>query len=208
VAYYERRCRGQVFEPSWLFLHQMAKVLARQADGGCPSVRLTLKALSRFGLPPGDLGPSVSGQSGPSPAAYLFSFAREFADLVYFRLDHSLTSGAELLTAVKEFLAAGFALAFGSAVFGTAGPGGHVPFPSAYDAARGGATFACVGYDDKVRIHSERGALRVRSPWGPAWGESGLGWMPYRFLIERFACDFWTVVRPDWIAEGDLASPL
>jgi C1A family cysteine protease len=68
--------------------------------------------------------------------------------------------------------------------------------------------FACTGYDDKVRVGSEKGALHVRSPWGASWGDAGQGWLPYRYVLERLVGDFWVILRPDWIAEGEFLCPL
>jgi C1A family cysteine protease len=112
-----------------------------------------------------------------------------------------------LLSVIKRVVSAGFPVGFGSSVFDVLGPGPEIPFPALCDAMRGGAVFVCVGYDDKVRISSERGALRVRGPWGPEWGQAGSGWLPYRYLTEGLAGDFWTILRPDWLAEGELPAP-
>jgi C1A family cysteine protease len=47
----------------------------------------------------------------------------------------------------------------------------------------------------------------VRGGWGPGWGDGGYGWLPYRYLAERLAADCWTILRPDWLAEGDFDRP-
>jgi len=93
-------------------------------------------------------------------------------------------------------------------VFDPPPAGPDLPYPSAYDAPAGGQVGVAVGYDDDRRVRSERGALRIRGPWGPGWGEAGAGWLPYRYLTDRLAADCWTVVRPDWLADADLTSPL
>jgi C1A family cysteine protease len=63
-----------------------------------------------------------------------------------------------------------------------------------------------VGYDDRW-LRGSRGALLVRSSWGPAWGEAGYGWLPYAYVEERLAIDFWTLVHDDWIASGEFDVP-
>jgi C1A family cysteine protease len=48
----------------------------------------------------------------------------------------------------------------------------------------------------------------VRAPSGPDWGENGNGWLPYRYVTDRLAADFWALLRPDWLAGGDFTAPL
>jgi C1A family cysteine protease len=208
AAYFDRRSRGRCSAPSWLFLHKMACILGHQPTNTSTSYRQTLKALSRFGLPPLEYGPSDPKQIDEPPEGFLFSFAREYAELVYVRLDHSAAPADRLATTIKRFLAAGFPLAFGVSLFQTESAGPELPFPSAYEIHRGGAALVAAGYDDKKRVHSERGALRVRTPWGQEWGEGGYGWLPYRYLSQRLAGDFWTILRPDWVVDGDFSCPV
>jgi hypothetical protein len=43
---------------------------------------------------------------------------------------------------------------------------------------------------------------------GPAWGDQGFGWLPYAFLRERLAIDFWTLVNRDRLLSGEFKRPL
>jgi C1A family cysteine protease len=142
------------------------------------------------------------------PRAFLFSYAREYASLLYVRLDGGPTGPDDTLAALKGFLAAGLPVAFGFTVFNSLEADPDVPFPSCYDAPQGGQAVLAVGYDDARRVRSERGALRIRSSWGTDWGEDGCGWLPYRYVTDRLAADFWTLLRPDWLAAGEFAPTL
>ena len=64
-----------------------------------------------------------------------------------------------------------------------------------------------VGYDDDRRVRSEKGALMIRVSWGAAWGKRGYGWLPYRYIREQMAADFWTLLKPDWLASGEFERP-
>ena len=37
--------------------------------------------------------------------------------------------------------------------------------------------------------------------------ESGCGWLPYKFVEQRLAVDFWTLLRPSWLASGEFERP-
>jgi len=57
------------------------------------------------------------------------------------------------------------------------------------------------------RIRSDRGALLMMNSWGHKWGDGGAGWLPYTYVRERLAADFWTLLSPQWLASGDFRRP-
>jgi C1A family cysteine protease len=32
-----------------------------------------------------------------------------------------------------------------------------------------------------------------------AWGEQGYGWMPYDYVVNTLAADFWSLLSMDWV---------
>jgi C1A family cysteine protease len=137
--------------------------------------------------------------------AFLFSFSRDYEAIRYLRLDAA--DGEKTLRAVKSYLAAGFAMIFGFSVPSSLTAEPDIGYRPHFDSIRGGQAVLAVGYDDNRRIASDTGALLFRGSWGAQWGEQGCGWLPYRYIAHQFAVDFWTAVRPDWIASGILAKP-
>ena len=86
---------------------------------------------------------------------------------------------------------------------------GRIPFPSGGDGVAGGHAVAAVGYDDRMKIRGSSpraretsGALLVRNSWGVAWGEKGYGWLPYAYVLEGLADDFWSLLKNEWIDTG------
>ena len=122
------------------------------------------------------------------------------------RLDGRQTAGNDTLQAVKAFLAAGFPCTCGFPVPDSLTHEADIPYRPTFDAIVGGQAVVVVGYDDRW-LRGSRGALLVRSSWGSQWGEAGYGWLPYAYVEENLAIDFWTLVHPAWIASGEFDAP-
>jgi C1A family cysteine protease len=205
--YFERRAHGTSREGSPLFLYKMTRrLLNGEGDRGA-GLRSTLKAMKRFGIPPQRFCPYDVTRFDEEPAPFLFAYASEYLSVHYVRLDRRRAGGPEVLAAVKAFLAAGFASALGFTVFNSLTADPDIPAPTTFDSVRGGQVVVAAGYDDGRRIRSTRGALLVRSSWGPAWGENGYGWLPYAYLEDALAADVWTLLEPSWIDSGEFERP-
>lgn len=215
VEYFQRRTLGLTYEGSPSFLFRMARRLERSTGNAAVAIRTTLKALRRYGAPPLDLDPYDDRDATEiGDDACLFGFADELPGLLYFRLDGvSQTGGDGRLTGcgnlrrLKSFLAARFPVAFGFVVPRSMSDQPDIPFRPPFDSYRGGQVVVAVGYDDS-RLPGNQGAILIRSSWGPDWGESGYGWLPYSFVLEYLAADFWTIVRHAWSSSRSLYLPV
>ncbi|MEX2137778.1 MAG: C1 family peptidase [Pirellulales bacterium] len=206
LQYFERRATGAVIEPSRLFIHVTSLRIAYPGEG-CASLRTTWKAISRFGAVPEAHFPYEPTAIGADRCEFAYAFAREFGTLNYVRLDDREPAGDETLETVRDWLAAGFAVAFGFPVYTSITTSEEIAFPTRLDGLRGGQVVMAVGYDDKRRIRSDKGAILIRNSWGPAWGDSGYGWLPYSYVRRALAGDFWTILKPEWITADDFAHP-
>ena len=86
------------------------------------------------------------------------------------------------------------------------GAEGKIPFPTPYEDSEGGHAVAAVGYYDKMQIENANrggskttGALLIRNSWGTSWGDKGYGWLPYKFVQESLAVDWWALLRNEWV---------
>ncbi|WP_164100516.1 C1 family peptidase [Candidatus Laterigemmans baculatus] len=196
------------------FVHYNAWRTAR-AEGGPPlAIRTVWKSIRRIGVVV-DAFCRAEVQEPPSlrhsrsaPDAFSYSAACRFPQLHYVRLDRCGQPGSETLASLRSCLAAGFLCVFGIPLSRSAGEEGEIAFPTVFDDLQGGQALLAVGYDDHRRLRSDRGCLLVRGSWGREWGEEGYGWLPYSYLQEKLAMDFWTIFTPEWLASGEYQSPL
>lgn len=207
LQYFVRRAHGEALAPSRLFLHANARRLALRTGSGGGSLRETLKALVRFGAPPEQFWPYDAALAEQMPDAFAYGFRAEFSGIRYLRLDARQQSGSRTLELVLSFLAAGIPCTVGFPVNSGVSRAAELAFPTVYDTILSGHALCAVGYDDRMRIRSDRGALLVRNSWGAEWGEAGYGWLPYSFIREGLAADMWTMLKPDWLESGEFHRP-
>jgi C1A family cysteine protease len=204
---FERRASGRMLRLSRMFAHQCA---CRQEKVGCDSgisLRAMLKAMVRSGVPPEEYWPYDALHASREPDGFAYSFHRDFRTIRYLRLDPHDSVPDDTLERLKRVLAAGFPFVFGFPVCTSVGSAPEIPYPTAADSVLCGQAVVAVGYDDKLRVRSDKGALLVRNSWGADWGDGGFGWLPYNYVRRRLAADFWTLLKPSWLKSGEFESP-
>ena len=202
VEYFERRVLGKTIRSSKLFL---AQTVARLENGiesrkshelRSTSLRSTFKTLARFGAPPEHLWPYVPANFDRAPMdPLLYAYSREYSSIQYFRPVSKATKAKKKLKSIRRFLSAGFPCVCGFSVPSSIAHYSHIPFPDQFHEVIGGQAVLIMGYDDDLR---GEGSFLIRGNWGENWGDSGYGWLPYRFVREGFAVDFWSVMKPEW----------
>ena len=207
AQYFERRASGKLITPSRLFVHHNAQRISGSL--GCRvSLRSALKAMVRFGLPPEHYWPYEAARMTTTPDGFVYGFHGMLRRCLYLRLDGRTQTGQETLRLVRSFLAGGFACVCGLPLPCPVSNSPEIYFPVPRDDCRDGHAILVVGYADDRWIRSEKGALLVQNSWGTQWGEVGFGWLPYAFVQDRLAVDFWTLLRRRWLRSGEFSNPL
>jgi C1A family cysteine protease len=203
LEYFERRAFGLHLDASRLFLYKVTRNLLGWTGDTGAYLRDTMKAMVLAGIPPEKYGPYNIAVFDDEPSAFLYSFAANYKTIVYYRLDPAGAATSDVLSNVRRNLAAGLPSMFGFTVYSSfprIGQGsGDIPFPQAGETILGGHAVDAVGYDDKRQIGPNRGALLIRNSWGTAWGDAGYGWLPYAYVEQGIAVDFWSLVKASFV---------
>jgi len=201
IEYYERRGSNQHTNASRLFLYKVTRNLLHLTGDTGAYLRTTMKAMALFGAPPESFYPYDVARFDDEPSAFCYAFGQSYQSLVYYRLDTAGLSPKDLLGRIKRFIAAGLPSMFGFTVYNFGNAQGEFLFPQPGDAVQGGHAVVAVGYDDDRSVGNETGALRIRNSWGTSWGESGYGWLPYRYVEEGLAVDFWSLFKQEYVKD-------
>lgn len=174
-------------ELSRLFLYFATRVWIAQEDPSSDNgamLRDVMKALTKFGTSIEGLWPYKPENFFTVPNDAAKQDALNHQILHYFRCPN--------LAYIKACLAQGYPAVGGFMVPASAdGPEtektGIIKYPAPNEGFVGGHAVLFVGYDDKRQM------LIFQNSWGTDWGEKGFGYLPYRYVNNNLAGDFWTI---------------
>jgi C1A family cysteine protease len=212
IEYLERRAYGKHIDGSRLFLYKTTRNLMQVTGDTGAWLRTTMGALALCGVPNEKYWPYTddANEFDKEPPAFIYSMADNYEAIKYFCHD-PLGANIEpktVLSTVKMFLAAGIPSMFGFwgfPSFGQTDVQGGIPFPCEGESAQWGHAIVAVGYDDGKKISNTqcnketKGALLIRNSWGTGWGEDGYGWLPYDYVLNQLAIDFWSLFKMDYV---------
>ncbi|WP_224250130.1 C1 family peptidase [Hyalangium gracile] len=217
VEYFQNRSYESYVEGSKLFVYKVTRNLMNvQGDTGA-YLRYTMAALTYCGVPPEKYWPYTTvakpGLNTPhgfddEPSTFVYELAENYEAISYFRHDPSGVTPDTVLKSVKTYLAHGVPCMFGFFGFPSWQSGdvrGAFPVPCKDEQAIWGHAVAAVGYDDTITITNKRcglkstGALLIRNSWGADWGDQGYGWLPYEYVQNSLAVDFWSILGMRWV---------
>lgn len=211
MEYYERRAFGKHIDASRLFLYKTTRNLLHWTGDRGAFIRTTMGAMVLFGVCPEEYWSYDTTDFDNEPPAFCYSFADNYKTIQYYKLDPAGTAKDLLLNRIKSFITAGLPSMFGFTVFNSinqASNEGKIPYPCPRERILGGHAIAAVGFDDEVEIkntlcgETTTGALLIRNSWGRGWGDDGYGWLPYAYVTNGLAVDWWTLIKSEWVDTG------
>lgn len=218
IEFYENKAFGTYTDASRLFLYKTTRNLLGWTGDTGAYLSSTMAAMTLFGAPPEKYWPYTTVKPSPvspppapdfdmEPPAFCYAFAQKYQSIVYYRLDPIGITPADLLQRIKTYLA-NMPSMFGFTVYSSyrqSGSSGHFPFPCPKESTVGGHAVVAIGYDDAKKIKNPicgketTDALLIRNSWGTGWGEKGYGWLPYEYVLQGQADDFWTLLKQEYV---------
>ncbi len=219
MEYFQQRAYGKSIKASRLFLYKTARNLL-QLKGNTPvHLRTIMEAMTLFGLLPEKYWPFEHDKLDEEPTAFCYAYADNYKAVKYFKVDTPNCQPEELLKRIKLLIAGGIPAMFGFSIFSSmsdkeANKSGKIPFPGQSDMIQGGHALIAAGYDDTLEIHHPddknnptTGAILIRNSWGTVWGDSGYGWMPYKYITAGLTKDWWVLIKSSWVDTDEFGIP-
>jgi len=216
VEYFEKRAYGKHIDGSRLFVYKTTRNLMHVTGDTGAWLRNTMGALVLCGVPAETEWPYTDKPGAEpdgfdrEPPAFVYAVADNYEALRYFCHDPQGANipPSDVLSTVKKYLSAGIPSMFGFwgfPSFNYTNVKGGIPYPCPGERAQWGHAIVAVGYDDSQKIKNTqcnketKGALLIRNSWGTGWGDKGYGWLPYDYVLNKLAMDFWSLLSMEWV---------
>jgi len=215
VEYFERAAFGKHIDGSRLFVYKTTRDLLQVTGDTGAWLRNTMGALVLCGIAPEKYWPytDATPDFDKEPPSFVYAVADNYETIRYFSHDPlgANVPGNEILASVKTYLVAKIPSMFGFwgfLSFDSSDVKGGIPYPCPGEKAVWGHAIVAVGFDDGKKIKNTQcgkvttGALLIRNSWGVGWGDAGYGWLPYDYVLNRLALDFWSLLSMGWVDTG------
>ncbi|MFG3419804.1 C1 family peptidase [Micromonospora sp. NPDC048063] len=195
AAYFARRARHTMVQPSVLFNYRMARRLMGTPDRRGAHIESSIAAWQRFGLPDEASWPWDASTVNADPPTDLAPSPDCPAEVTSWRIRRDSIDASRYLAVLRDALRVGLPVAceFPLYVSQFAAIGtGVIPMPRENERSLGRHIALLTGFDDAGRH------FRVRNSWGPEWGERGYGVLPYAYIEQGLVGDSWLVAENSW----------
>lgn len=128
---------------------------------------------------------------------------------LYSRVDYTGIDRNQLIDDIQKNIIRKIPVAFGFTCYESLEQadtnGGLIPYPDTHETQIGGHAVSICGFDDELVITNKngnvktKGAFKIRNSWGIKGGNNGYYNLPYDYVRDELALDFWTLLDMEWI---------
>ena len=158
AEYHERKKEGMHVDGSRLFHYKVARSMMNWVGDTGLYIRVGMKALKAFGVPPERYWPYRTADFEKEPTAFCYAYAQRFVATKYYRVDPVGRSREHVLSIMKSLIRSYMPVVFGFSVYSWGNANGEFPLPEKGQRPFGGHAVVAVGYDDHYRIGGSVGA--------------------------------------------------
>ena len=177
---------------SELYLYYMERVLEGTVDkDNGATMRSICKALNKYGICEEKYMPYIPQNFRVPPSAQAHENAAN-RKITAYRSLYGIKQVKECLAFRQQPVMIGMEV---YESFEQMSKDGKLKIPKPGEACLGGHAVLVVGYVDNTFpcLSSSKGYFIVRNSWGSQWGDKGYFYMPYEFVSQGYAWDFWTL---------------
>lgn len=188
MEYMEKRwnnnTQGDIFSERFTYYVTRVNVANWGTDDSGAYIRDAVKSVVKYGTCKEASFP-FNGDFVQRPSAANYTEATKFGALTYATFDTS--SKADMLTAVKRTLVAGYPVIAGFTCYSNIWNAVRGVIPEANGQVIGGHAVLLVGYDDRTN------RIKFKNSWTSAWGDNGYGYLSYNFFLKGNVSDLWAI---------------
>ncbi|WP_350612601.1 C1 family peptidase [Pseudomonas sp. HY7a-MNA-CIBAN-0227] len=179
--------------PSRMFIYWYSRVISNTQSGdNGTSVSAAIQAIAERGYCDEQLWQYTRSHINEPPTAGVIAEADSYKA--------NTSKSLQTLGGIRSSLADGYAVAFGlrihNSFFDADLNGGFVPVPDP-DTASIGHAGLLVGYDDISSLLIMRNSWGTQTADGNPCGDGGYYYLPYEFVTNAIASDFWSIVSTE-----------
>lgn len=192
ILYYDMKRQGlsDIFIPSRLFIYYNERGIEGTINQNANvSMRHCIETISKMGYCKEETWPYNTAKYKDRPPSSAYDFASKHKALNVATLSANLDR-------LKGCLQEGNPFVFGFKVFesfqsAAVVSNGVVPMPAAGEKELGAHAVVAVGYDD------EKQHIIFRNSFGLLWGDTGYGYLPYKYFTsdDDLVFDFWVISK-------------
>lgn len=209
VSYFNKQAKGKTIQTSTLYAYKKSRDLDKSVGDTGSYLRTAMKCLKMYGWVEEKRYPYIQAKYDNVIPRDLIDYGIENQAISYVRIDSMQQPLNTLVDELKKYLLKKIPIMFGFSVFTSINQsntnGGLIPYPTVGEGLDGGHAIVLCGFNDDIVIpntvdkSTTKGGFIIRNSWSNRWGKNGFGVLPYKYITNQIALDFWALLNLEWL---------